>query len=185
MARKKGPWTVEETVEVYRSPWMKVTEDKVIRPDGRAGTFGTVHMKPGVSVLALDDEGFALLTSEYRYAIERESVEVVSGGIEDAESELEAAQRALREELGVEAAEWTDLGSIDPFTSIVFSPARLFLARRLTHTTRDHDGTELIETRRMEFLEAIRMVLDGRITHGPSCVLILKAHLHLSNETGS
>ena len=183
MVRKKGPWTVEETVEVYSSPWMKVTEDKVIRPDGAAGTFGTVHMKPGVSVLALDDKGFAHLTSEYRYAIERESVEVVSGGIDDDETELEAAQRELREELGIEAGEWTDLGSIDLFTSVVSSPARLFLARSLTHTTHDRDGTELIETRRLEFLEAIRMVLDGRITHGPSCVLILKAHVHLSIET--
>lgn len=183
MVRKKGPWTVEAIAEVYRSPWIEVTEDKVIRPDGTPGTFATVRLKPGVSVLALDEEGFVYLTSEYRYAIERESVEVVSGGVDGDEPAIEAARRELREELGIEAGEWVDLGSVDPFTSVVVSPARLFLARSLTHTAHEREGTEVIEARRVGLGEAVRMVLDGRITHGPSCVLILKAHVYLSNET--
>ena len=182
MVRRKGPWVVEETSEVYRTPWVEVFEERVVRPDGTRGGFTTVRMKPGVSVLALDDEGCVYLTSEYRFAVERESVEVVSGGVDAGETPLEAASRELREELGITAREWTDLGSVDPFTSVILSPARLFLARELTHAAHEREGTELISVLRVTMSEAVGMVLDSRITHGPSCVLILKAHLYLSNE---
>jgi ADP-ribose pyrophosphatase len=180
VSRKKGPWAVEQTTEVYRTPWVEVVEDKVIRPDGTPGLFTTVRMRPGVSVLALDGEGFVHLTSEYRYAVERESVEVVSGGVDDGETPLDAAQRELREELGIEAREWVDLGPVDPFTSVVFSPARLFLARGLTHATHEREGTEVISEVRVPLAEAVEMVERGRVTHAPSCVLILKAHLYLN-----
>lgn len=181
MVRRKGPWTVEVTAEVYRTPWVEVLEDKVIRPDGRPGLFTTVRVRPGVSVLALDEEEFVYLTSEYRYAVERESVEVVSGGVEDGEASLDAAQRELREELGIEAREWIDLGPVDPLTSIVLSPARLYLARGLTHVAHEREGTEVISVLRVPLSEAVEMVARGRITHGPSCVLILKARLYLSH----
>ena len=182
MARRKGPWTVEQSAEVYRTPWFEVVEDQVVRPDGTRGLFTTVRMKPGVSVLALDGEGFAHLTSEYRYAVERESVEAVSGGVEDDETPLDAAKRELREELGLEALEWVDLGTVDPFTSVVHSPARLYLARGLTHGREEREGTEVISVVRVPLSGAVEMVARGAVTHGPSCVLILKAHLYLSNE---
>ena len=182
MARRKGPWTVEETARVYRTPWVEVVEDKVIRPDGTPGLFTTVRMRPGVSVLALDEEGFVQLTSEYRYAVERESVEVVSGGVEDDETPLDAAKRELREELGLEAREWIDLGPVDPFTSIVLAPARLYLARGLTHGREEREATEVISVLRVPLSDAVEMVARGRVTHGPSCVLILRAHLYLNED---
>lgn len=66
MTRMKGPWLVEETVERYKDAWLEVSEDQVVRPDGKAGTFATVGIKPGVSILAMDDVGHVYLTSEYR-----------------------------------------------------------------------------------------------------------------------
>jgi 8-oxo-dGTP pyrophosphatase MutT (NUDIX family) len=182
MLRKNGPWTVEVTTRKYQNAWIEVDEDRVITPSGRAGTFTTVRMKPGISVLAMDGEGVVYLTAEFRYAIGRESLEVVSGAIDGDESPLTAAKRELREELGIEAAEWLELGVTDPFTSVIHSPARLFLARNLSFTEPQCEPTELIRPLRMKLDEAVRMVFDSGITHGPSCVLILKAHLYLAEE---
>src|SRR6267143_518186 len=131
MTRMKGPWMVEKTVQRYKSAWLEVFEDNVIRPDGESGSFVTVSLKPGVSVLALDEDEQVYLTSEYRYAVERESIEVVSGAIDDHETAAAAARRELHEELGIEASQWVDLGSVDPFTSMINSPASLFFARDL------------------------------------------------------
>ena len=179
MRRTLGPWVINETARVYQNPWIEVREDQVIRPDGNAGTFATVRMKPGVSVLAVDADESVYLTSEFRYAVERESIEVVSGAIDEDENPLDAAQRELREELGFEAQEWVELGVVNPFTSVVNSPANLFLARRLSFTATEREGTEIIQTIKVKLHEAVQMVMDSRITHGPSCVLILKVNHHL------
>jgi 8-oxo-dGTP pyrophosphatase MutT (NUDIX family) len=179
MPRQHGPWTIHESTPIYRNPFIEVVEDRVVRPDGRPGIYGTVTMKPGVAVLPVDEEGTAYLTREFRYAIGRESIEVAGGGIDEGESPLTAARREAREELGVEASEWIDLGRIDPFTAVVHSPAHLFLARGLSFRPTEPGETEVIETVRVPFDEAVRLVMDGTITHGPSCVLILKARLIL------
>ena len=82
-----GPWQIRSSHEVYRDPWIAVRRDEVIRPDGADGTHVLVWMKPGVSVLALDDDGSVYLTDEFHYAIGRDSIELVSGGMEPGEDE--------------------------------------------------------------------------------------------------
>jgi ADP-ribose pyrophosphatase len=174
---KHGPWTIVTSQEVYRDPWIALRRDEVIRPDGRPGTHCVVNLKPGVSVLPIDDRGFAYLTEEFHYGVGRDTIEVVSGGIDPGEDAEQTAGRELAEELGIVAGRLTDLGTVDPFTSVVVSPTRLFLAEELTFAEARPEGTELIRARKFEFAEVVRMVLDGRITHAPSGVLILKAEL--------
>jgi ADP-ribose pyrophosphatase len=159
---------------VYRDPWIEVLRDEVTRPDGKPGTHTIVRLKAGVSVLALDDEGQVHLTREFHYGVGRETIEVVSGGIDAGEDPLETARRELSEELGIEAREWTDLGVCDPFTSVVVSPTRLFLARGLTFGATSLEGTERIGRVAVTLEESLAMVFDGRITHAPSCLAILK-----------
>jgi hypothetical protein len=45
MKKRKGPWVVKDTKIVYQNPWIKVREDKVIRPDKKPGIFGVVEQK--------------------------------------------------------------------------------------------------------------------------------------------
>lgn len=173
--KQHGPWRIVSSREVYRDPWIEVQRDEVIRPDGEPGSHCVVRMKPGVSVLPLDDEGMVYLTDEFHYGIGCEAIEVVSGGMEPGEAPQRTAERELREELGITAGQWHDLGTVNPFTTIVVSPTRLFLARKLSFGDTDREGTEQIRIRAMPLAQAVEMVCDSRITHGPSCVLILKA----------
>ena len=173
--RTHGPWTILESKSVYADPWMTVIRDEVIRPDGQPGTFAVAHIKPGVCVLAVDGDGVAYLTEEFHYGVGRVTLEAVSGGIDDGETAEAAARRELREELGIDAESWTDLGTVDPFTSMVLSPTRLFLARELSFGPPSQEGCESIALVKMSFPAAVRAVIDGEITHAPSCVVILKA----------
>ncbi|MCA9248813.1 MAG: NUDIX hydrolase [Planctomycetales bacterium] len=185
MMKQHGPWQIRGTQEIYRDPWIEVQRDDVIRPDGRDGTHCVVRMKPGVSVLPVDDAGYVYLTDEFHYGVGRDSIEVVSGGIEPGEDRLLTAQRELEEELGIRAQQWDFLGSVDPFTTIIVSPTALFLARQLTFGATAQEGTEQIRTVKMPFSEAVRQVIEGQITHAPSCVLILKAQALLQGENST
>ncbi len=173
--RTHGPWTIHETVERFTNEFVRVYEDRVTTPSGDAGTYATATLKPGVAVLAIDTTGAVHLTRQFRYAAGHESVEVASGAVEHGEAPLESAKRELREELGVVAKEWTNLGLMDVDTSIVRCPVQLFIARGLQATTTDQDPTESIERIVLPFTRVVEMVMNGAITHAPSCCVILKA----------
>jgi ADP-ribose pyrophosphatase len=172
-----GPWKITGSKQVYHDRWLTLRRDEVIRPDGKPGSHVVVQIKPGVSVLPLDDAGFVYLTDEFHYAVGRNTLEVVSGGIDPGEDALATARRELAEELGITAARWTPLGVVDPFTSTVTSPTRLFLAEGLTFGDHSREGTELIRGVKMPLPDAVAAVLDGRISHAPSAVAILKTFL--------
>jgi ADP-ribose pyrophosphatase len=170
-----GPWTVLQTREIYRDPWVVLRKDDVLRPDGQPGTHTVTRFKDGVSVLPLDEDGHVFLTEEFHYAQGRRGIEVISGGVEDGEDLRTAAARELREEVGIIASKWTPLGVVDPLTSQAISPITLFLAEGLSFVDATPDGTETIRRLRVPFAEAVEMVMRGEITHSGSCVVILKA----------
>ncbi|MFL6207989.1 MAG: NUDIX hydrolase [Pyrinomonadaceae bacterium] len=177
--RKHGPWTINSSTVKYEHKLLTVNEDQVTRPDGTPGIYATVRVQAGVSVLALDDEGFVYLAKEFRYAVGRKTLEAVGGVLDEGEQEETAARRELREELGIEAEQLTALGRVDPMTSLIDSPAHLFLARRLSFVEQQHEGSERIERVKLSLVEAARLVYENEITHGASCVLILRAQKYL------
>jgi 8-oxo-dGTP pyrophosphatase MutT (NUDIX family) len=181
MAQKHGPWTIQETTQKYQNSFINVHEDQVLQPDGQPGMYATVKMIPGVAILPIDSDRVVYLTRQFRYALGKESIEVVCGAIEEDEPPFEAAQREVQEELGIKAEEWIDLGVFDLDTSIVHCPVYLFLTKHLSFTQTNQEGTETIERLRMPLEAAVQMVMDSKITHAPSCVLILKAGNALSN----
>ncbi len=180
--KRNGQFIIKKSIQKYKNPWIEVVEDQVIRPDGKSGIFGIVKMVNGISVLPLDKNGYVYLTKEFHYAISKVHIETVSGGIDKNEKPIEAARRELKEELGIEAKEWIDLGLVNPFTTVVKSSARMFLARKLKFEKDDQEATENIKLVKVKLEKVVKMVMNNIITHGPSCVLILKADKYLKNS---
>jgi len=182
MVVEHGPWKIEESTRKYKSPWIEVYEDKVIQPNGDPGIFSTVKMKQGVCVLPIDDNGYVYLAKEFQYAVGKDCINASCGGIEDGEVPIDAAKRELKEELGIEANEWTKLGVVNPFTSQINAPMHLFLVKSLNFTKPSPDETEQIEMVKVKFEKAVEMVMDDKIHQGPSAIIILKAKEYLNKN---
>jgi 8-oxo-dGTP pyrophosphatase MutT (NUDIX family) len=175
MAIRYGPWQIQSSHLHYKNEHIEVTEDQVIQPDGQPGRYATVMLKPGIAVLPMAATGEVYLVKQFRYALGKESIEVVSGAIDTGEDALAAAKRELQEELGMEAEHWTNLGIFHMDTSIVKAPVTLFLAKDLTFTEKQEEGSESIQGITLTFRDAVDKVMKTEITHSPSCILLLKA----------
>jgi ADP-ribose pyrophosphatase len=179
-----GPYQVLHSKPVYENPWVKVREDRVVRTGSPETVFGVITMKPGVSVLPMEENGDVYLVREFKYGIGEETLEAISGGIESGEKPEHAALRELGEGCGMIASEWVDMGVVNPFTTVVNSPNHMFLARGLSRLRQAPEALggqagEQVSVVKMSFEEAVQAVLKGQITHAASCVLILKTHAYL------
>ncbi len=162
----------------YENPWITVWHDDVSRPDGSPGIYGLVHFEHlAVGVVAIDDQDLIVLVGQHRYALDEVSWEIPEGGVPNGETALEGARRELREETGVEAAEWHPLAELTLSNSVTDERATLFLATRLSHGDASPEPTESLTVRWLPFTEALAMVLDGRITDALSVVGIERVAL--------
>ena len=172
--RNNGKWTVISTREIYGNDFFTVFEDDVVKPTGDDGKYATIHFKSGVAVLPIDNDDNIYLTKQFRYAIDRDDIEVAAGSI-DGENALEAAKRETKEELGIEADEWIDVGTVHSLTSITKCSSHQFIARTLKVGKQETEGTEDIEIVKLSLDDAYQMVLRNEITDADTSILILKA----------
>jgi len=173
-----GPWKRRTRRVAYENPWITIWHDEVIRPDGEPGVYGVVHFANlAVGVLALDEAGRVLLVGQHRYALDQYSWEIPEGGVPAGESPLDGARRELREETGVEAAEWIEMSRSHLSNSVSDEEAVLFLATGLTHGLATPDGTESLAIRWVPFDEVLAMTMDGRVTDAMTILAVHRAAL--------
>ena len=170
---KKGPFEVTSTKIVYQNPWIKVTEDEIIRPNGEKGIFGVIDAGAGVTVVALDQNNDVYVIREFHYAIETNDYILPSGGIHKGEEPLDAAKRELEEEAGVKAKKWTFLGKYNPLPMILNSASYFFLAEELEEGEQGEEEKDLIKIEKLPLEKVIKMAETGELNHSGSVISIL------------
>ena len=174
---EENPWKTLSSSIKYSNQWMRVREDQVVRPDGKPGIYGVIETRTATGVVALTQANEVYLVGQYRYPTKVYSWEIVEGGTDDGESPLEAAKRELKEEAGLTAEEWSDLGEEFHLSNCISSEkGRLFLARGLVAGTARPEGTEILKVRKIPFTEALRMVDNGEIVDAVTIIGLLRAH---------
>jgi 8-oxo-dGTP pyrophosphatase MutT (NUDIX family) len=166
-----GPWVRHSRVDAYENAWITVWHDDVTRPDGGPGVYGIVHFANlAAGVVVLDEHDRILLVGQHRYPLDAWSWEIPEGGVAPTEAPLDGIRRELREETGVEAAEWVELARFHLSNSVTDEAGILYLATTVTHGAANPEPTEELETQWVTFDEALAMTLDGRITDAMSII---------------
>lgn len=110
-----SPYKTMSQKVAYKTPWLQVREDAIIHPDGQEGVYSVMEIPGCAVVLPFTDDNRLLLVRLWRYPLAAWSWELPMGRVDNGESSLVAAKRELKEETGVAAADWQELGS---FTSM-------------------------------------------------------------------
>ena len=147
---------------------------KVELENGNTSTREVVHHHGGAGIAALNDRGEIYLVRQYRYALDRELIEIPAGKLEKGEDPFEAAKRELGEEAGLAAAEYRDLGYIIPTCGYCSEIIYLYAARNLSPVGQHLDADEFLSVFTLPLDEAARMVLSGEITDGKTVAAVLK-----------
>jgi ADP-ribose pyrophosphatase len=159
--------------QVFDGGLLKVYCDAVRLPDGSTGTREYIRHPGAVAIVPLFDDGRVLLERQFRYPHHREFIEVPAGKLEPGEPPLDTAKRELLEETGYVAAEWTRLGVIHTAIAYTNEGIEIFLAKKLEKRERKLDQGEFLEILIIDFKEAIRMILDARITDAKTVAALL------------
>ena len=149
--------------EIYRNPWITVEAHQIVHPNGEPGEHVLIGTGSAAGVLVVDGDDF-ILARQPRFGAQSYQIEIVKGGTDSGETILECAKRELREELGIEATHWRELGVTYEIPSIIDHPVTLFVASGISHTSSDQEAVETIESVRMKQSHAYAAALDGTIS---------------------
>ena len=168
-----------DTALVYEGSFMRVHKDNVLLPDGGRASREYINHPGAVAVLALLDNGNLVMERQFRYAPQREFIELPAGKIDHGEEILLTAQRELLEETGYVASEWLHLTTAWPCIGYADERIEYFLARDLKHDVRKLDDGEFLEVIELSLSDAIEWIRIGKINDSKTIVGLFWLEKHL------
>ena len=171
------PWSIRDAKVVYDNPWIKVTEYQATAPTGRPALYGKVSFKnQAIGVVPLHEDGTVTLVGQNRFALANYSWELPEGGAPLGEAPLDGAKRELAEEVGLQAADWRQILTMELTNSVTDEIGIGFLAMDLTPPDTAPDETEDLAVARVPFAEALDAAVAGHMPDALTVALLLRVH---------
>jgi ADP-ribose pyrophosphatase len=182
-ARAGDEFPLVESETVYAGKVVSLRRDVVRMTDGELAVREVVEHPGAVGVLAIDESDRVVLVNQYRHPLRLRLDELPAGLLDvDNEPAVEAARRELAEEARLSADRWETLIDLNPSPGFSNEAIRIFLARDLAEAPHPDDFVveheeATMTVRRVPLDEAVRAVLDGRITNAAAVAGLLAAHV--------
>jgi ADP-ribose pyrophosphatase len=167
MAEKIRPWEVLGSRGLQEFPILRLRQDRCVSPrTGAAHDLVVLEAPDWVNIVALTPDEQVVLIRQWRFGAREVTLEIPGGMVDPGEAPGEAARRELLEETGYAAAEWIELGSIQPNPAILNNRCHTFLARGcVVAGAQAQIETEDISVELQPLAAVPRLLADGAISH--------------------
>ncbi|OGH18035.1 MAG: hypothetical protein A3F31_03810 [Candidatus Levybacteria bacterium RIFCSPHIGHO2_12_FULL_38_12] len=156
--------SIQSDKPVLQAKLFTVSEIKLSLPEGTKYSHIVARRYPTVCVFPITNVYEIYLVSQYRYLLEKETLESVAGFIDKGETTIEAAQRELKEETGIEALQFEEIARLDLSGSVFKAIVHLFLAKGLEFGKAQPEEDECIQLVKIPLTEAVKKVISGEIS---------------------
>ncbi|MBO5543492.1 MAG: NUDIX hydrolase [Oscillospiraceae bacterium] len=172
-----------DSENIFDGVILNVKRDQVRLPNGHQSVREVIRHVGAVCVVPVTDDGRVVVERQYRYPIDQVITEIPAGKLDSREEDrLHAAQRELKEETGITADSWTDMGLYYPAAAYSDEKITMYLARGLHRGEQRLDEDEFLNVELVSMEELIEEILTGKITDGKTQAAILKAAMLLKRQ---
>jgi len=135
--------------------------------------FDFIGHKGAAAMIPVDENGNILMVRQYRNAIDRDTLEIPAGGLNQGEYPRTCAIRECEEETGFKAGEVHHL--IDIYTTVAFSNEKIsiYYTTGITPSKQNLDEDEFVTPERYSIKELTEMILIGEIMDAKTIAGIL------------
>lgn len=162
--------------DIFDGVILHVKKDTVRLPNGNLTGREIIRHIGAVCVIPVTEDNCVFVERQYRYPYDTIITEIPAGKLDSKEEDrLSAAKRELREETGITADEWTDLGGFFPSAAYSDEYITMFIARGLHYGERALDEDEFLNVVRVPLSELVEDVMNGLIPDSKTQTAVLKA----------
>ena len=169
----------------YQGTVLKVYKDHMKFSNGNTEDWYFIHHDGAAAVIPVMDDGKILMVKQYRNALERDTLEIPAGKLDDPDEEgIVCASRELKEETGYSSDDLEWLLTIR--TTVAFCDERIevFVARNLIPGEQHLDEDEFVDVKAYKLEELKEMIFEGKIQDSKTMAAILayeSKYLHGQN----
>ena len=169
----------------YQGTVLKVYKDHMKFSNGNTEDWDFIHHDGAAAVIPDMDDGKILMVKQNRNALERDTLEIPAGKLDDPDEEgIVCASRELKEETGYSSDDLEWLLTIR--TTVAFCDERIevFVARNLIPGEQHLDEDEFVDVKAYKLEELKEMIFEGKIQDSKTMAAILayeSKYLHGQN----
>lgn len=156
----------------YQGTILKVYQDTVVA-NGHEAYWDFIHHDGAAAVLPVTDDGKILMVRQYRNALDRETLEIPAGKLDEpGEPKIQCARRELEEETGYRSENLEYLMSVNTTVAFCDEAIDIFVARDLIPSRQHLDADEDIQVEAWELKDLLQMICEGKISDGKTAAAI-------------
>ena len=164
----------------YEGKVFYVTKDTAKLEDGSLAQRDVVHHSGGVCVVPLTQNNTVLMVQQFRYPMQKVTLEIPAGKREPGEDPAQCGLRELREEVGRTCQSYTPLGTLFPTPAYDTEVIYMYLAQELSAPEKQQlDAEEFLDITEIPLEQAVQMVMDGEIEDAKTQIALLKTYFLL------